>query len=247
MYSSVLLTISLLFFQLSFAGSGNDASVNIKKQLKKLDPDVRIKTIEKSPIPGLYTVIIDDGYVFYISDDGNHIIRGDIIDIKDGNSLNLTEAIRNQETSKQLSMLNPHDMIIFAPKGEIKGVVYAFTDVDCGYCRKLHKEVPMLNKMGIELRYLAYPRGGAKVPAYKKMVSAWCSDDRKTAISNLKNGLSIKEKNCTNPIDQQVKLGTLLGVSGTPALFLEDGRRISGYRPAKEIARIMGISDIATP
>ncbi|MDP0563261.1 MAG: thioredoxin fold domain-containing protein [Candidatus Endonucleobacter sp. (ex Gigantidas childressi)] len=243
----VLFTIGVLFFQYSFADSGNDALVNINKQLKKLDPDIRIKTIEKSPVSGLFTVIVDDGYVFYISDNGNHVIRGDIIAIKDGIPSNLTEKVRNQESSKQLSVLNPKDMIIFSPKGETKGIVYAFTDVDCGYCRKLHQEVPMLNKLGIELRYLAYPRGGAEVPAYKKMVSAWCSDDRKTAISKLKNGLSITPKNCVNPIDQQVKLGTKLGISGTPALFLEDGSRISGFRPAKDIAEIMGISDSVSP
>ncbi len=215
----------------------------IQKQLRKLDPDIPIESIDITPINGLYSVNIKGGRTLYASPDGRHLIRGDMLEIDDGKIINLTSKSRNKNIAEQLSKVPVNDMIVFSPKGETKGVVYAFTDIECGYCRKLHQEIAEMNALGIELRYLAYPRGGKQAPSYSKMVSVWCAEDRKMAISNLSNSVNIPEKTCpNNPVDTQLELGAKLGVSGTPALFLEDGRSIPGYRPAKDLAKIMKIS-----
>ncbi len=218
------------------------ARQTIENQLRSLDPDIPIETIEKSPVSGLYVVSLKGDHILYVSNDGQYLIRGDMLEIKDGKIANLTTQIRNRGIAEQLSKVDANDMIIFSPKGETKGIVYAFTDLDCGYCRKLHNEIAEMNELGIELRYLAYPRGGNQAPSYTKMVSAWCANDRKAAISDLNNGHDIPEKSCTHPIESQVKLGKKLGISGTPSLFLEDGRRIPGYRSAKDLARLLKIN-----
>ena len=126
-------------------------------------------------------------------------------------------------------------MIIFSPKGETKGAVYVFTDVDCGYCQKLHQEVPQLNAAGIEVRYLAYPRAGLSTPTFDKMVSAWCADDRNAAMNALKIGANVTAKKCDNPVAAQYQLGAAMGVTGTPAIVLEDGTLIPGYKPAAQL------------
>lgn len=221
----------------------------IEAALKQLDPNIPIETIKTSPMAGVYMVILKGGHVLYAGSDGKHLIRGDMLEIGGQGLVNLTEEVRNKASAELLKNINKEDLIVFPPKGETKGVVYAFTDVDCGYCRKLHQEVAEMNELGIELRYLAFPRGGEQSPAYAKMVDAWCAKDRKQALTDLKSGKSIqidvdsKQKEvCKALIDKQYELGVQMGVSGTPAMALENGQLIPGYRPAADLAGILNIT-----
>jgi thiol:disulfide interchange protein DsbC len=132
-------------------------------------------------------------------------------------------------------------MLKFKPKGETRAVVSVFTDVDCGYCRKLHLEMADMNALGIEVRYLAFPRAGVGSPTYDKIVSAWCADDRNQALTDLKLGKDIPNRACPNPVAKQYELGHDIGVTGTPAIVLEDGRLLPGYMPAAELAGLLGL------
>jgi len=117
-----------------------------------------------------------------------------------------------------------------------------FTDVDCPWCRKFHTEsVPELNKKGVEVRYLAYPRQGLQSEAFTKMVSAWCSADRNDAINKLKRGETIPPKSCNNPIAREYQLGQQIGVTGTPTIVLEDGELEPGFVSAGELAQRLGV------
>jgi len=133
------------------------------------------------------------------------------------------------------------DMAVFPATGERKAVIEVFTDVDCPYCRKLHQEVPKLNQMGVEVRYLAYPRAGVGSPGYDKLVTAWCSTDRRDAITRLKRGEQLPKKTCKNPVAQEYELGHAVGLEGTPAIVLEDGRMLPGYMSATELSQVLGI------
>ncbi|NNC55525.1 MAG: DsbC family protein, partial [Pseudomonadales bacterium] len=120
--------------------------------------------------------------------------------------------------------------------------IYVFTDVDCYYCQKLHREVGQLNDLGVEVRYLAYPRAGVNSPVHKKLASAWCAKDPRDALTKLKAGEDIPENECAkNPIASQFHLGNRLGVSGTPAIFSESGKQLGGYVPADGIAERLGL------
>ncbi|MRI34542.1 protein-disulfide isomerase [Endozoicomonas sp. OPT23] len=255
---TLILTASLLTASnLALAAPAADrtlaeASTAIEKELKALDPNIPIEGIEKTSWDNVYLVKLKGGNLIYASKDGKHLFRGDMLQIGGGQVTNLTEAIRNKTTAAELKKVDPKELINFPAKGKTKGVVYAFTDVDCGYCRKLHQEVPAMNDLGIEVRYLAFPRGGQQSPAYAKMVEAWCSSDRRQSISELKNGQQTVSKKasdeekaksqCAALVEKQYQLGLKLGVSGTPAMFLENGQAIPGYRPAADLARIMGIT-----
>ena len=218
----------------------------IENQLKKIDASIPIESIIESPMPGVYQVTIQGGNIFYSSATGQHLLRGDMLEVRGERLVNLSEEQKSRQNAKLLKTLNTEDMVIFSPKGETKGVVYAFTDVDCGYCRKLHREVGELNDLGIELRYLAFPRGGKNSPVFNKLADAWCSVDRKQAMNDLKAGKSISVEiagdvnACKSVIDRQYNLGVQMGVSGTPAMVLESGRMIPGYRPAADIASMLG-------
>ncbi|MCL6270167.1 DsbC family protein [Sansalvadorimonas sp. 2012CJ34-2] len=241
----VVLCLTLMVSGFARAAESKDALKNaetaIRSGLLKLNDKLLVDTVSDTPINGVYQVVMKSGEVLYVSADGQYVFGGDLLKIGKNGLENLTEKIRSEQVRKTLAAQDPKDMIVFPAQGERKSVMYVFTDVDCGYCRKLHQEVPQLNSKGVEVRYLAFPRGGENAPAYSRMVSAWCAKDRKQAMTNLKSGQPIETLTCDNPVLDQYRLGASLGVRGTPALYLEDGRSIPGYQPADALLKLMGI------
>ncbi len=236
----LLLAFGAALFQLSSHAAASvvidkAADTAIRASFKATRPDIVISQIEASGIPGLYVVSMQNGPTVYASADGRYFIAGDMFEISAAGIESVAEKKLKPVRKELLAQIKREDMIIFSPKGQTKGAIYVFTDVDCGYCRKLHEEVPQLNAMGIEVRYLGYPRAGLGTPTYDKMVSAWCADDRKAAMDSLKVGAAIDPKKCTNPIAAEYQLGAQMGVTGTPAIVLEDGSMIPGYKTAQQL------------
>lgn len=207
-----------------------EAVTQALKRIIKVDFDK--VSITQSAVKGLYEVLIGSEIV-YVSDDGQHLIVGDIRDMKTGQ--NLTDDKRAQLRVKEIDTLDEKEMIVFAPEKETKYTVNVFTDVDCPYCAKFHNEVPELNKGGVKVRYLAFPRAGAGSKTYNTMVSVWCAEDRQQAITDAKAKREVKSATCNNPVDKQYELGKRLGVSGTPAMLLANGELVPGYVPAKQL------------
>lgn len=202
------------------------------KQLVKEDIDK--VTVAPSVISGLYEVVIGSE-ILYISADGQHlIVSGDLIETKTRE--NLTDNKRGEFRKKTLDTLNESEMVVFAPKeGETKYTINVFTDVDCGYCKKFHQGIDKLTAGGVKVRYLAFPRAGAGSKTYDKMVSVWCSEDRQKAMTDAKADRSVPELKCDNPVQKEYELGQSIGVSGTPALLLSDGKLLPGYVPPEQL------------
>ena len=190
---------------------------------------------------GLFQVVLASGERLYTVEDGRFLLTGDLYEVIENEIVNLTEMERNGERLAAIEALNPDDIISFAPAGETKKVVYAFTDIDCGYCRKLHDEVQDYTDLGIEIRYLAFPRAGVGSASFQKYVSAFCAADNKQSLTDAKAGREIPTLNCDNPIAAQYELGRMLGVSGTPSLILDSGQMVPGYVPAADLARQLGL------
>jgi thiol:disulfide interchange protein DsbC len=225
----------------SDTGAPEDQGQTLVNRLKALRPDIPIEGVKASPVPGIYELQLGGGTVFYGTEDGRFLFAGDLYELREDDLVNLAEQRRTESRRKLMASVDLKDMVVFSPAGERKAYINVFTDVDCGYCRKLHQEVPRLNKLGIEVRYLAYPRAGLGSRSYEKIVSAWCSDDPNTAITTLKAGKSIPDATCDNPVAAEFELGHKVGVSGTPAIVLEDGRLLPGYMPADELAKTIGL------
>jgi thiol:disulfide interchange protein DsbC len=130
------------------------------------------------------------------------------------------------------------NMIVMAPK-ETRSTITVFTDVDCPYCARLHQDVPELNRNGIKVRYLLYPRAGEGSKTYRRSVAVWCAPDRIKAVGIAKNGGQLEMRTCANPVDDHYRLGERLGISGTPTIFLENGKKIPGYVPASQLIAIV--------
>lgn len=207
----------------------------LNEKLKPLFGDVP-DSIKPTPVNGVYEAKFGTELI-YVSADGRYFFSGDLID---GTSrTNLSEQSRTVERKEMLAKVEDKDAVIFKAKGEQKHLLTVFTDVDCGYCVKLHKEVNQLNEAGVSVRYLAYPRAGVGSESYKKIVNVWCADDKQDALTKSKAGETIASKECENPVAKEFELGQKLGVNGTPALFTEDGTMIPGYRPADQLVKIL--------
>ncbi|MEN8179309.1 MAG: DsbC family protein [Pseudomonadota bacterium] len=204
----------------------------VREGVGKLISGGQPDSIEPSAVSGLYEVMIG-AQVYYVSKDGKYLLTGKLYDIE--NKVDLTTPKLAKVKIKAIEAIGEDNMIIFAPE-DYKHTVTVFTDIDCGYCRKLHKEIDQYNKLGIRVRYLMFPRAGIGSPSYDKAVSVWCSDNQQEAMTLSKAGKDIDKKTCENPVKSHYELGQAVGVTGTPALFFDDGELLPGYLPA---ARLM--------
>lgn len=209
---------------------------DLAAKLAKVIPDAKVTSVTPSPIPGLYEVMLGAS-VLYMTADGRYTLRGDIIDLK--TRTNLTDSRRAEARIAAFASEAPR-AIEFAPaNGRVESTIYVFTDIDCGYCRKLHAEVPKLNAAGVAVQYFAFPRAGLKSESYDKAVAVWCAKDPRAALTAAKQGQKPELRKCDNPVADQFELGQSVGVQGTPAVFTEDGEEIGGYIPAPELIKML--------
>ncbi|MDA0823716.1 MAG: DsbC family protein [Proteobacteria bacterium] len=232
-----ILAVATIFSVSSMTATAeSEINRRLTKSIQKVLKDAEVTSIAPSPIPGMYEVMIGPS-ALYISEDGRYIVKGDVFDIE---SLeNLTKARQARARVDSFKNLNPNDMIEFSPKGEALRTLYVYSDIDCGYCRKLHMEVNQLTAAGITVKYLAYPRSGLKGESYDKAVSVWCASDRQQALTDSKAGKFVQSATCENPIKDQYHLGEAMGIRGTPAVFSDDGEQLGGYVPAKDLIRML--------
>ncbi|WP_439861205.1 disulfide isomerase DsbC N-terminal domain-containing protein [Pseudomonas sp. MBLB4136] len=213
-----------------------DPDQAIRQSLLSIQPDMPIEAIAESPMPGLYQVQLKGGRQLYASADGQFLLQGYLYQFKDGQAINLTEQEESRAIAKQVNGIAAEEMVVF-PAKQAKTHITVFTDTDCGYCQKLHSEVPELNRLGVEVRYVAFPRQGLQSPAYQELVSVWCAQDRLAAMDLAKARKDVPEAQCDNPVAQQYALGQMIGVNGTPAIVLANGKLIPGYQPAPQLAQ----------
>jgi len=214
----------------------------ISSALKRARPELVVSEVIPSAIPGIYSVRVAGGPTLYSTADGSHFIIGELYQVTNTELVNLTEQERAGERKQILAGISKDQTINYAP-ATTKGIAYVFTDVDCFYCQKLHHGMAKMNELGIEIRYLAYPRAGLGSPSYKKIASAWCADNKQEAMDKLKNRQEIPLNVCeNNPVANQFALGEQLGVNGTPAIFLADGTLVPGYVPPEQLAKRLGIN-----
>lgn len=244
MLKRLLLSVLLVgSFSATNAIAAVDAEVTdrITQYLTSAIPGLEVKGISESAIPGLYEVQTNGQETLFASADGRHVLIGELFKVERNGVTNVSEERRAKARAERLQSVPAEEMISYKPKGETKAVINVFTDIDCPYCRKLHSEVPALNEMGVQVNYLAFPRSGPNTPSFAKAVSTWCSDNPQEAMNDAKNGLNIPAKTCDDPVAEQFSLGNEVGVTGTPAIILEDGRMIRGYMPKEQLAQALGL------
>lgn len=217
----------------SLNASADDAA--IKKTLNSFIPNAKVDLITPTEINGLYEARIGAN-IFYVSEDGRYLLQGQLYDATA--KKNLTESKLAEVRVTALDKIGADKMIVFKPATS-KYVISVFTDIDCGYCRKLHSEIDQYLDKGITVRYLFFPRAGKGSDSYKKAVSVWCAADRNKALTAAKKNDGLEAKTCDNPIDEQMQLGEDFGMNGTPLIVTGKGNMLPGYVPAGKLADIL--------
>ena len=191
-------------------------------------PGIKKENITPSVSPDLWQIQKGADYG-YVTKDGRYFIHGDMVDL--ATQEEVTENLRQVARLEVLKPFGPDQVIEFAPK-DPKYWVTVFTDVDCGYCRKLHSEIDQYEAVGIGIRYLFYPRSGPNTESFAKAEAVWCSSDRKAALTLAKKGAPLMgTTNCPNPVQKQYDAGDALGINATPMMVLSDGELVRGYLP----------------
>lgn len=212
-----------------------DVVKRVEASITGIDSDLKVDSVRTTPVPGLYEVAIGARLV-YMTGDGRYLIQGSISDAQ--NREDLTEPRRNAIRLDVINKVGEDQMVVFGPK-DAPYTVTVFTDVDCGFCRRLHSEIGKFNDAGIRIRYLFMPRAGKGSESYKKAVSVWCAKDRQQAMTDAKSGKEVPSQTCKNPVDEHMALADEMGINGTPALILPDGELLPGYVPADRLKAVL--------
>jgi thiol:disulfide interchange protein DsbC len=203
----------------------------LRDKLAKRVPELARSELRDTPVDGLYELSRGMA-VGYVTADGRYLLEGDLIDLATGRQI--TEERRRSARKKVVEDAAERSITFGAEDAE--HLVTVFTDIDCGYCRKLHSEIEDYNDAGISIRYLLYPRSGQDSASYRKAVATWCSEDRKAALTRAKRGEDPGTKSCDHPVDQHLLAGRQLGLRGTPMMVLPNGEVVQGYVPAQRLA-----------
>lgn len=208
------------------------ANADPRVEISKKVPGIKPEDLRATPIPNIYEMA-RGSEIAYVTTDGKYAISGDMIDIAKNN--NLTETRRRDLRAKEIGAIPESDMVIFGPNSP-KYTVTVFTDVDCAYCRELHRQIAEYNRLGIRVRYIFYPRTGPNTESWTKAEEVWCSSNRNDALTRAKLGQPLPAKPCANnPVARTYALGQDFGLQGTPAIVLADGEMIGGYLSPPEL------------
>ncbi|MCH4561873.1 MULTISPECIES: DsbC family protein [Halomonas] len=220
-----------------------DPAARLAERLAVNGQPMPVESVRETPMEGLYEVRLETGESFYSDAEGRHFLVGDLYENAGQGLVNLTEQGRNAERAERLAEIPDAERVIFRG-AESRATLTVFTDTTCPYCRQLHEEVPRLNELGIEVHYLAFPRAGMNGEGARVMRQVWCADNPTEAMSAAKREERLSgAADCDNPVESQYHLGMELGVQGTPAIVLPDGRLVPGYVPAERLAAMLGLEE----
>lgn len=234
LFRTVLSRFLLPFFLLLATTSVFSAEEDIetlKKALAKNLPNIIVSSINETPLPGVFEVMLGD-QVVYLGKNARYMMNGDMIDLS--TRKNLTEAAKFGTRLAAMTKLGEENMLVYTPE-KVDHTITVITDIDCRYCRQLHSEMDQYMENNVKVRYIFMPlRGKAD---YIKTVSVWCAKDQNKALDLAKQGGNIETLNCDNPIKQHLAMARGLGVNGTPAIIMETGELLPGYVEVSELLK----------
>lgn len=190
----------------------------------------QVDSVRKTGILGLYEVQIGND-VYYMDEKGAYFIEGQIIDVK--NRRNLTAERKNKLNQIKFSDL-PLNLAIKQVRGNGKRVFATFEDPNCGYCKRLAKELQSMTDVTI----YTFPFPILSPDSHDKSRNVLCASDPVKAWNDwMINGVTPPNARCDTQLDKIVALGQKLNVQGTPNIFLSDGTRIPGAVPASQLEK----------
>ena len=213
------------------------AKVDPREAIVKKIGDIKLEDVRLSPVNGVYEVS-SGANISYVTADAKYAILGDLLEVD--TNINVSENRRRAIRARMIDAIPDSEMLVFSPKETPKYTITVFTDIDCGYCRRLHSQIAEYNRLGIRVRYMFFPRSGPDTDSWHKAESVWCASNRNDALTRAKNGETIKSPKCpTDIVKRDWELGHKLGIEGTPAIFLASGEMLGGYAPPTSLLQYL--------
>jgi thiol:disulfide interchange protein DsbC len=234
MYMLKKITAGLLMMS-SFAVVADEASV--RKAVQAAYPKIKVESITKTPFAGLYEVFVD-GQILYTNDNFSWFIaEGRLVDAK--SKKELTSARLEELTKVDFDAL-PLDQAIKVVRGNGSRKVAVFSDPDCPFCKKLEQK-ELLPLTDVTIYTFLFPLESLHPDSANKSKAIWCSSDRVKAWNDwIINGQVARGgASCDTPLDKNAALGRKLGITSTPTLIFEDGKRMLGAYPSAEIEKAL--------
>lgn len=201
-------------------------------------PGAKSGDLRATPVAGIYEYR-RGSEIAYVTADGRFAFAGDLYQLSD--NTNLSDVRRRELRKAMLGNVAESGMVVFAPRDpkDVKYTVTVFTDMDCSYCRALHKQIDEYNRLGIRVRYVAFPRSGPNTPSWTRAEQVWCAEDRNAMLTRVKQSemySKLDAKVCNpNPVAEHYALGKSMGLQGTPGILTETGELLPGYLPPKDL------------
>lgn len=237
MGKSVLgLLIGLVVLATAMPLLADDVRERIEERMAEAGLEAELRYLEESPVPGLYMAMIQ-GQVLYFSEDGRYLIQGEMLDLEE--RAPVAEGMRRSMRAERLADYDKDSLLIYPAEGETEHVVTVFTDIECPYCQRMHRQIDDYTAQGIEIRYAQFPRAGVGSSSYHKSVAVWCAEDRKEAMNRAKAGDSMGREDCENPVSEQLDLARELGVDATPTMISETGVVQRGLVDARQLRAML--------
>lgn len=212
----------------------------IEARVAELLPGVSLTSIAETPLNGLYEVVVE-GQIYYIDETADYLIDGSLIELS--TRTNVTEGRLGGIQSALIEEMGEENMLIYEPEEPSERSITVFTDISCGFCRRLHEDIDKLLDGGVRVRYLLFPRAGLESQGHKDLESVWCAEDPLAAMTAAKAGATIEPATCENPIESHMALAERVGLRGTPLIYLDTGERVPGYREPGELAAMVNEGD----
>jgi len=205
------------------------AEADLRKIIEaSMNKDTKVDSVREAGFLGLYEVIIG-GEIVYTDRKGNYLLVGDVVETK--THKNLTDERKQKLSQIRFSDL-PLDMAVKQVRGNGKRVFATFEDPNCGFCKKLAKE--MQGMTDVTIYTFLYPI--LTPDSADKSKAIWCAKDQAKAWNDwMVHGTEPVAAKCDTPTDKVVALGRKLNIRGTPTIFFVDGSRVPGFIPAAQL------------
>jgi thiol:disulfide interchange protein DsbC len=215
-----LLAAALACVSLAAAADEADVRKAVETRLGK------VEKILRAPMAGIWEVTVD-GQIFYADDKATYLLFGNLLEMKTG---------KNLTAERQFNSL-PLDLAVKQVRGSGKNIMVTFEDPNCGYCKKLAKDI--LTLKDVTVYTFLYPVLGDD--SFEKSKAIWCAADKSKAWTEWMTGgkapVAAPAKCDMTGLDKSMQLGRRLRINGTPAIFFAGGERVGGYIPAAEIEK----------
>jgi len=214
------------------ATTGRAGNAKLDAVLEQLGVESTAESLRPAPIPG-FVEVTRGLQVVYVSVDGALLINGDILSV--ATETNLTEERRAGVRLERLRSIPADRSLVVPASTRTVSRIAVFTDLDCPYCERLHRQRDELARLGIEIRYYFYPRSGPGSASFEQAVAVWCSGNPLRTLDRAFDGVEPPQAACDNPVMAHYELARELDLKGTPAVINADGAIRYGLHTIEDI------------